>query len=207
MPFEEAVKRAGSFEALLPHLRAKRILARYQELRSWPELEVESGPGEIPPDWWDEARVDPATGRVILKKPDLRVRLRSISSELENPGQLEGDLPGSQLIVYPGRKVCAFGIDFERIPVETLFPGPTVPASRHAGGRDPDNDWKGAARHVDDWVAAHGRLPRNKDGDPVLARAVELMTEWFNKNDPPAPRERSIRRWIRKDPRSWWGPN
>ena len=78
MPFEEAMKRAGSFEALLPHLRKKRTLAvRYSELRTWPELEVESGPGETPPDWWDEARTDPATGRVILKKPDLHVRIRT----------------------------------------------------------------------------------------------------------------------------------
>ena len=113
MPYEEALTRARSFEALAPHLRAKRILARYNELRTWPELEVDSGPGEIPSDWWDEARIDPATGRVILKKPDLRVFIRNISSE--------GDLPG-KLIVHPGREVCALGLEFERTPVETLFP-------------------------------------------------------------------------------------
>ena len=50
---------------------------------------MESGPGEIPPDWWDEARIDPATGRVILKKPDIRVHIRDISSEGDRPGQLD----------------------------------------------------------------------------------------------------------------------
>jgi hypothetical protein len=215
MPFEEAIKRAGSFEALRPHLRERRILARHGELRTWPELEVESGPGETSPDWFDGARIDPATGRVILKKPDLQVCIRNIMSELENPNQ-EGDFPGSQLTVIPGREACAFGLELERTPVDTLFPAPTVPASllspavpasRHSGGRDPDHNWEDAAHHVDDWVAAHGPLPRNKKGQPILARAVDLMTEWFVDNDPPAPQERSIRRWIGENPRSWWGPN
>jgi hypothetical protein len=50
---------------------------------------------------------------VILKKPDIRVHIRNISSE--------GDLPG-QVVVHPGREVCAFGLELERTPVETLFP-------------------------------------------------------------------------------------
>jgi hypothetical protein len=196
MPFEEAMKRAGSFQALVPHLRERRILARCHELRTWPELEVESGPGEIPPDWWDEARIDPATGRVILKKPDIRVHIRNISSK--------GDLPG-QLVVHPGREVCALGIELERSPVATLFPAATVPGSRHAGGRDPDNDWEGAARHVSDWVMAQRPLPRRKDGKPNTARAVELMTEWFKENQPPAPERESIYRWLRQNPQpEWW---
>ena len=37
MPFAEALERAGSFEALLPHLREGRILARYHGLYTWPE--------------------------------------------------------------------------------------------------------------------------------------------------------------------------
>jgi hypothetical protein len=91
--------------------------------------------------------------------------------------------------------------------MDRLFPVATVPAPRHAGGRDPDNDWEGAACHVDNWVAKHGPLPRHKNGAPILARAVELMTEWFEENEPPAPEGRSIRRWISKKSRSWWGPN
>jgi hypothetical protein len=103
--------------------------------------------------------------------------------------------------------MLATGIELERGAVETLWPTTNVPAPPHAGGRDPEHDWEDSAHHVDDWVAAHGPLPRHKDGNPVITRAVELMTEWFNRNDPPAPHERSIRKWIQKTPRSWWGPN
>jgi hypothetical protein len=106
-------------------------------------------------------------------------------------------------------KVFAIGIELERERVETLFPVKvvTVSAPRHAGGPDPHHKWEDAARHVDK-VAAHRPLPRHeKNNAPNIQRAVELMTEWFEKNDPPAPKERSIRRWIRKNPRSWWGPN
>jgi hypothetical protein len=103
--------------------------------------------------------------------------------------------------------MLAVGIELERAAVESLWPTTIVPASRHTGGRDPDHDWEGAASYVDHVVTAHGPLPRHKDGEPVLARAVGLMTDWFEKNDPPAPQERSIRRWIGKNPRSWWGPN
>jgi hypothetical protein len=106
------------------------------------------------------------------------------------------------------RKVFAIDVELlERERVETLFPAATVSAPRHAGGRDPENDWEGASGHVDDWVTVHGPLPRHKNGNPNFARAVELMAEWFKKNDPPVPKDRSIRRWIGKNPRSWWGPN
>ena len=50
MPFAEAVKRAGSFEALRPHLREGRILAHHNGLYSWPGGEAMSGPGDIPPE-------------------------------------------------------------------------------------------------------------------------------------------------------------
>jgi hypothetical protein len=185
VPFAKALARAGTFEALLPHLREGRIPARHNGIYYWPEGGALSGPGDIDPGLWAKARFE----------PDIeQVRLTTIKVPL-----------------YGGRErvrhVIAIGIEFERASVDSLFPIAIVSAPRHAGGRDPDHDWEGAARHVDDWVAAHGPLPRRKDGKPILARAVELMTEWFCKNDPPAPQERSFRRWIRKNPRSWWGPN
>jgi hypothetical protein len=105
------------------------------------------------------------------------------------------------------REVRAIGIETECEAIDALFPIAAVSAPRNAGGRDPEHNWEGAAGHVDDWVAANGPLPRHKNGEPILARAAELMTEWFAENDPPAPQERSILRWIGKKPRSWWGPN
>ena len=143
-------------------------------------------PGDIPPSLWAKARFDPATGRVML---------------FTTLSHLDWD--GAML----ARKVFAVGIELERERVEALFPVATVVSPRHAGGRDPDHNWEEAARHVDDWVTAHGPLPRHKNGKPNVARAAELMTEWFKENDPPAPQDRSIRRWIRKNPRLWWGPN
>ena len=103
-------------------------------------------------------------------------------------------------------QVFAIGIELERERVEALFPIVTVSAPRHAGGRDPDHDWEGAARHVDASVAARGPLPGKKNGEPNIARAVDLMTQWFKDNEPPSPKlEKSIRRWIRENPHpAWW---
>jgi len=197
MPFAEAVERAGSFEASRPHLRGARILAQHEGLYSFPDGEAAGEPGKIPPDWWEEARVDPSTGRVIFKKEELRVVIRKFFVP-------EGDQVG---FVRPEREMFALGIVLERTAVETLFPAPAARTPRHAGGRDADHNWLGAAGHVDRSVTAHGPLPRHNDGRPIITRAVQLMTEWFEKNDPPAPQERSIRRWISKNPRNWWGPN
>jgi hypothetical protein len=197
MSFAGAVKRAGSFEALRPHLREGRILSEHFGLYSWPEGEPKSEPGRIPRDWWAEARVDPATGRVIFRGS--RVSIRSIGPD--------GDLLDNGPVAWVEPDKFAFDIRLEGTAVETLFPVTTVSAPQHVGGRDPDHNWEDAARHVDAWVEARGPLPRHKTGKPILARAVELMTEWFDDNDPPAPKERSIRRWIAEKPRSWWGPN
>jgi hypothetical protein len=68
MPWEEALERAGSFEALLPPLREGRILARHQGLCGWPGGTKTDGPGHIPRDWWANAHNDPATGLVIFKQ-------------------------------------------------------------------------------------------------------------------------------------------
>jgi hypothetical protein len=61
----EAVERAGSLEALLPHLCAGRILSRHGGLYSL-DGDARSGPGNISPNWWTDARVDGVTGRAIF---------------------------------------------------------------------------------------------------------------------------------------------
>jgi len=59
-------------------------------------------------------------------------------------------------------------------------------AARHPGDRPVEINWAGAKAHVDRIVARYGRrLPRKKDGDPNLARAVGLMERFFKKNEPP----------------------
>jgi hypothetical protein len=188
MPLHEAVERAGTLEALLPYLREGSILARHKGIYTWPGGHEWTGPGNMSPGLWTDARYDPAIGRLILT---------TITFSRDD-------------IAPFTRKFFATGIELERGRVETLFPVKVaaVSAPLHAyGGRRPDHDWEGAARHVDHSVATCGPLSRKKDGTPNAAGAVALMTEWFNKNDPPAPKDRSIRRWISKNPRSWWGPN
>ena len=117
MPFEEALARAGSLEALRPHLREVRILAQHSGLRTWPEGAVESGPGDILPDWWADARVDPANGRVIFKKPGLQVIIRGF-----------GDVPDTHHVIQPTREVFALDVRLERAAVDALWPAkPKLP--------------------------------------------------------------------------------
>jgi hypothetical protein len=185
MPFAKALVRAGSLEALLARLREGAILAWCSAIYYWPSAQPASGPRDIPPDWWTDARVDPAIGRVILTVP---------GSRIISPGQTP---PPRRR-----REVFAMDIELEVTALETLFP---IASTRVSGGRDPDHDWEGAARHVDDSVAAKGPLPRRKNGEPNKSPAVTLMTEWFKTNQPPAPERETIYRWLRENPHpAWW---
>jgi hypothetical protein len=104
MSFAEAVARAGSFEALRPHLFAGRIIARYSRLCFWPGGEVDNTlpTTDIDPSWWadDVAHdIEPEAGRA----------------------QFITDL-GNQL---------ARGIELERAAVEALWPvKPKPPLAR-----------------------------------------------------------------------------
>ena len=190
MPFAEALARAGSFEVLLPHLREVRILARHHGLYACPGGEAVSGPGDIDPDFWAEARFDPATGRVILKKPDVRVQIRDISEEGERPGQL---------IVIPEREVIALDVDLERTAVETLFPVATVsttpkPPARKRGTR-PSPVWPQIFQHFDSVVAREGKFPS------VYGAASSV--EAFLKENGKSLSHRAIERGILKYRPDW----
>jgi hypothetical protein len=62
--WHRALERAGTFEALRPHLHAGRIVARHGGIYYWPNPSKYSEPGIIPPAWWRNASED--TGRVIF---------------------------------------------------------------------------------------------------------------------------------------------
>jgi hypothetical protein len=88
---------------------------------------------------------------------------------------------------------------------------PEAESARHPGGKEPDHDWEGAACYVDgivdDKVQGRKPLPRNKQGEPIVQRAMDLMKDYFDKHDPPPPEDRSIRRWIKDNParaQKWW---
>ena len=105
MPWDEALKRAGSLDALRPHLCAGSILARHNGLYLWPG----GGPvtADIRPNWWAGARIDPATGRVIFTRP------------WSSGGT---------------REIFAIGLEVERA-TERLFPAKPKPAESRRGAK------------------------------------------------------------------------
>lgn len=184
MPLHEAEQHAGSFEAMLPHLREGRILARHGGLYFWREMpdggreiEVHSGPGYVTQESWARARKDPETGRVIFA---------TSADWADLLGQFE---------------LFAIDVEFERAAVESLLPT----AAAIVGGSDPIHDWEAAARHVDAYVAnpKHGLLPRRKDGEPIKAKAIDLMWEYFEAKKQQVPQTRSFYRWFDESPQRW----
>jgi hypothetical protein len=63
--WREALKRAGSFDALRPYLHTGQISARHGGLFSLSDGKAHSGPGDFKPEWWAYAHEDRA-GRVIF---------------------------------------------------------------------------------------------------------------------------------------------
>jgi hypothetical protein len=134
MPLAEGVKRAGSFEALLPYLRDGRILARRDGLYSFPGGRAQGGPGNISPRWWAEARYDTATGRVIF----------TFDGWSDNPS-----VP---------RELFATGVELERAPVEARWSATLKPPGRKRGVK-PSPVWQQIFRHFDPIVARKGKFP------------------------------------------------
>jgi hypothetical protein len=93
-------------------------------------------------------------------------------------------------------------------PATPDLPTPEAEPARHPGGKEPDHDWEKAACYVDSkTVDVKKLLPRNKHGNPIVQRAIDFMREYFKDNEPPPPKDRSIRRWITDNPtltQKWW---
>ena len=183
MSLAEALPHFESLEALDVFVCEGRAVVRAEDIY---ENGRPTGLTSIPLDWW-------AMPHVIYPVAE-RVVFTIVIANAADGSPVTGER-------------IAIGVEIERGPVEPRWPAPTEPApiesaSRHAGGKDPENDWEGAAGYVDNWVAEHGPLPRRKDGKPNKARAVELMTNWF---PPPVPKPTSIYRWLRQNPHpEWW---
>jgi hypothetical protein len=69
MPWREARKRAGSFDALRPYLHLGRIPVRHSGLFTFPEGKLFSGPGDIRPEWWAHAHEDRAERVIFITEP------------------------------------------------------------------------------------------------------------------------------------------
>jgi hypothetical protein len=64
LPWDEALKRAGSFDKLQPRLHMRQILACHGGIYSWPNARQRSGPGYFKPEWWAHAYVQ--AGRLMF---------------------------------------------------------------------------------------------------------------------------------------------
>lgn len=226
VPLQAVVMRAGSFDDVRPRLGRGDIMSRAAGFYTLGGAPRERADNRIPPRWWEWQRrdVDPAAGRASFNM-ELGDR---IADELLQRARYPGLDFYHHLVDHV---LVAIGIELERGAVEALWPGAitlvdaswpkvvapvealrsetSAPAPKHAGGRPPEHKWEVAARNVDRWVADHEPLPRDADGEPVLKRARELMAEGFENDDPPAPNDEDIYKWIREHPqrcKKWWSP-
>jgi hypothetical protein len=185
MSLRDAVAQAGSFDALLPHLRGEngppRIMARAAGFFTSEGVPKKREDNIIPAWWWDQLRaVDPAANRAWFEMA---------------------------IMADVSQDILATGIEFEGSAVEALFPTRSsimklvkkvsAPTPQNVGGKPADHDWKGAKEHVNAYVAEHGPLP-------TKAAAVKLMQRWFLP-PPKGPEKRTIEQWIQHNaPEEWF---
>jgi hypothetical protein len=216
---QDVIARAGSFDDVLPHLESGRIMARATDFYTLGNERKERADNQIPPRWWkwQLRKTEPAAGRVWFNM-ELGDR---IADELLQRARYPGlDFYGHLV----DHVLLAIGIELERgaveelwpkavTPIEASWPRVIIPAEvsptpKHAGGR-PTLEWEAAARHVDSCIAVHGPLVGDEEDEPALKRAVELMTEGFERSSRSAPDGPNIYRWIREHPErceKWWSP-
>ena len=179
MSLQEAVERAGSFEALLPHLRAGGILARADHFRYWDGAPVKLPSRDIDPVLWDAVcSNDPARGRVGFEM-----------------GPYDID-------------IIAIGVELERAAVEALFPAMTVPEPvtpkpptpepvRSKGGARRSVLWDKIEPHFDSVVGGAGPFPS-------LGSARESVRLWLKEKKLASLHNRTIERHINKHRRHWF---
>jgi hypothetical protein len=175
MPWDEALMRAGSLDALRPHLCAGSILARHNGLYYWPGGGARSGPGNIRPGLWADARVDPATGRVIFTMVAL-VRLFFTDSGDDRPPVTS--------------EVFALGIELERTAVEIAL----KPPGRKRGTK-PSKVWQEIFEHFDAIVAREGKFLS-------VGSAASSVEAWLEENNKVLSRS-AIERGIPKYRPDW----
>jgi hypothetical protein len=175
MPWDEALTRAGSFDALWPHLRAGSILARHNGQYSWPGGGAWRGPGDIKPGLWAEARVDLATERVIFTS----ILFFVIGSD-------------SPPVTH---EWFAIGIEVERARVEALWPAKPQ-SSENKRGAKPSAAWAKVQPQFDDLVDRDGPFPS-------LGSARESVKLLLKEKKLSRLNDRTIERWINKHRPQW----
>src|SRR5262249_54896880 len=128
-----------------------------------------------------------------LKKPDLRVQIRDISSEGERPGHL---------VVVPQREVFALGVDLECTAVETLFPVAPVSALLKPSGRKrgakPSPVWQQIFEHFDPLVTSKGKFHS-------LSSAASSVGAWLREDQRRVQlHDSTLKRGIQKNRPNWF---
>jgi hypothetical protein len=166
--WDEVLARAGSSEALLFWLRETPILARHQGLYYSPSGKTRSGPGKFDPDWWAQARVDPATGRVIFPMPE--------KYQLFFTG-FAGDPAPPAIVPRVTDEVFAFGIELERGVAEVRFPAqpkPPEPERVETPAPVPPHD---PPRSKEDWLERAQKAHPKRRAESKRAWAKRLYAE------------------------------
>jgi hypothetical protein len=153
----DVVTRAGPLDALMPHLKNARIMARAagfydSEGRPWKGAPAD---GLIPANWWLQlCSVDPAANRATFRVvvfsmvgPGLYDKVESFTDDIQ-----------------------AIGVELESAAAEALFPKATVPASQHVDGKDAEQDREGAAFGSEGAAAS----PNNREENEI---AIELAAQ------------------------------
>jgi hypothetical protein len=207
MSLRDAVVQAGSFDALLPHLKGAngppRIMARAAGFFTSEGVPKKREDNIIPAWWWDQLQaVDPAANRAWFEMA---------------------------IMADVSQDILATGLELESVAVEALFParskvmrlartlsaptpqnvGSKLPANPrgNTGGKSPEHEWKDGKDYIDNHVKEHGPLGWRSNGEPNKVAALRLLREYFGK-PPHGPTDRTIYQWLQDNAseiEEWWG--
>ena len=108
LPWDEALKRAGSFDKLRPYLHMGQILACHGGLYSLPDGKQHSGPGILKPEWWAATHTT-GPGGVIFFTEEV----------------MFGRLVQEQVFAYDS------SIELDSVAFDTFFPVADLPPAEH----------------------------------------------------------------------------
>ena len=175
MALREAVKCAGTFDALRPRLRDGAIKACAAVVYRSDGVAI-AGDNSIKPSWWDSVQdLDVATGRARFAN---FVMFMIIGSP--NPP-----------ITYD---IHVVGIELDADAVKALWPDPPKPSGRKRGAK-PSKVWQEIFEHFDREVARNGKFPS-------VYRAASSVEDWLDTKNKSLSRS-AIERGISKHRPDW----
>jgi hypothetical protein len=152
MPWREALKRSGSFDALRPYLHEGRIPARHGGLYTLSDGKVHSGPGILGPEKWAVVHKDRA-GRVIFFTEEV----------------VFGRVVQEEVFAYD------ISIELDSVAFDTFFPVATVSTIVDKAGLPPaERKLMGPADWFRNAIKDHPKQP-NERASGYATRLLGLM--------------------------------